>query len=453
MTRSWPSLVIAGVVVVAIASYGVATLIQEREPLRPEWKYDGSPPLVVLVIVDTLRKDALSIYNPATPPTPQIDAFATLSTTYTRATAPSSWTTPSIGAILTGKMPSQLGLQHELRRLSTDAELLPEVMQRAGFRTAAVISNRYASTKWGFNQGYDAFDETAIKRRTQVTSDLVSDLAIEMLDRFDDEPLFLLVHYVDPHVSYQEHDDYIRWDAEYDGPIESPVHWEDLSAQFRRLESADWDRLRAVYNSEVAWTDAQVGRLFDHIIDTGRMDDAMVIFTHDHGEEFDDHGSIGHGYSLYEEQIAAPLIVHYPERFEVSVRVDTPVSLTDLFPTLLTMTNQPIPDNLEGRNLLGPLDPERAIRSETDRGGEPIRVVRIGDRKLIHGADRDRSTVYDLSSDPTEEDGVRPDRAARPLVDALNTWPSSELTAEAEPIDLDDLERQMLEAVGYLDGN
>ena len=411
-----------------------------------------TPPLVVLIIVDTLRRDSLGPYSDDAPPTPAIDAFAELSTVYTQATAPSSWTTPSVGAILTGKMPSQLGLQHELRRLSPQATMVSEYMQEQGFATAGVISNKYASTKWGFNQGYDAFDERPVKRRVHVTSDEVTDIAIDLLDRFEDQPLFLMAHYVDPHVSYNEHETHLVWTGDYDGPVVPPIHWEDLREAYRDYNEADWQRLRSVYDSEVAWTDTQVGRLIDHIGSSGRLNDALIVFTHDHGEELGDHNGIGHGYNLYEEAVGAPLIVHYPRDYEAPRVIETPVSLIDIVPTVLAVTNTEPKDDLLGLNLLGPLPEDRPILTESDRGGRPIRAVRIGEQKLIKSRPRRAPKVYNLSLDPGEQAGRRADSRDDDLVAVLEAWPENELTAEAEPIDIDAAERAMLEALGYLDG-
>ncbi len=453
MLKSWPSWVAATAVLVGS---GVVVATQwggtsEDSPIV--YEPGEAPPLVLLVIVDTLRRDALTAYEPSAPPTPFIDAFAAESTLYTAAMAPSSWTTPSVGSIMTGKLPSQLGLQHELRRLSDEAVLLPELLRESGMTTAAVVSNKYASTKWGFNQGYDAFDETPIRRRSKITGAEVTDVAISLLDRFSDEPLFLMAHYVDPHVTYNDHEEHRRWQGEYEGPMEAPVTWEVLRDEYRRMGQEDWDHVRAIYDAEVAYTDAQVGRLFEHLRESGRMDNALVVFTHDHGEEFNDHSSIGHGYSLYEEAIGAPLIVHYPARVTVPSQVSAPVSLMDIVPTTLQLSGLPIPDGLEGQTLLGTLDPMRPIRAETDRGGDPHRAVRIGDRKFIYRSDRNLRQVYDLASDPGEQTKLSPGVRDRALWAAMQDWPQSELTAEAEPIDLDALEREMLEAIGYLEGN
>ena len=235
--------------------------------------------------------------------------------------------------------------------------------------------------------------------------------------------------------------------------MEAPVTWEVLRDEYRRMGQEDWDHVRAIYDAEVAYTDAQVGRLFEHLRESGRMDNALVVFTHDHGEEFNDHSSIGHGYSLYEEAIGAPLIVHYPARVTVPSQVSAPVSLMDIVPTTLQLSGLPIPDGLEGQTLLGTLDPMRPIRAETDRGGDPHRAVRIGDRKFIYRSDRNLRQVYDLASDPGEQTKLSPGVRDRALWAAMQDWPQSELTAEAEPIDLDALEREMLEAIGYLEGN
>ncbi|MFT6819428.1 MAG: arylsulfatase A-like enzyme [Myxococcota bacterium] len=453
MLKSWPSWVAAAALLVGSGFVVASQWSGPAEDSPIVYEPGEAPPLVVLVIVDTLRRDALTAYAPNAAPTPHIDAFADESTLYTSAMAPSSWTTPSVGSIMTGKLPSQLGLQHELRRLSDEAVLLPEMLRETGMTTAAVVSNKYASTKWGFNQGYDAFDETTIRRRSNITGSEVTDVAISLLDRFSEEPLFLMAHYVDPHVTYNDHDDHRRWEGEYVGPMEAPVTWEVLRDEYRRMGDSDWEHVRAIYDAEVAYTDKHVGRLFDHLRKSGRMDNALVIFTHDHGEEFNDHTSIGHGYSLYEEAIGAPLIVHYPERVTVPSHVSAPVSLMDIVPTTLELSGLPIPDGLEGRTLLGTLDPERPVRAETDRGGNPHRAVRIGDRKFIYRSDRNRRQVFDLAADPHEKDVLSPGPRDRALWAAMEDWPESELTADAEPIDLDAMEREMLEAIGYLDGD
>lgn len=443
-----PVLVAAGVAIIAAS---VALAVRYAGDSGPVAVQGTGKPLVVLILVDTLRKDSLSVYNSAAQPTPQVQAFADDSTVYTRAFAPSSWTTPSVASIMTSKLPSQLGLRHELRRLSEEAVLLPERFQEAGFTTAGVVSNKYCSEKWGFAQGYDLFDESNIKRRTEITSDSVTDDAIRILDAHADEPLYLMVHYIDPHITYNEHPDYLR--SSDDLGIEAPIHWEWLRDNYRRLDDPQWQRVRDVYDSEVGWVDAQVGRLVQHLRDANRFDDALVVFTHDHGEEFGDHGSLGHGYNLHDEAIASPLIVHYPSGFGVPASDDRVVSLMDIGPTALSVSGLTNADGMRGLSLLDEHPADRIVRSETDRSDRPLRAAIQGDRKLIYKLNNSEFSLFDLAADPNEQSASEPGADAAALRDAVVDWPARELTAEAEPITIDETERRLLEALGYLDGN
>jgi arylsulfatase A-like enzyme len=217
-----------------------------------------------------------------------------------------------------------------------------------------------------------------------------------------------------------------------------------------KLGDADVDELLRLYDTEIAATDRAVGRLVDHVRRKLGRDDAVVVVTADHGEEFLDHGRWGHTTRLYEELLRVPLIIHYPDHR--AGRESTPVSLVDVAPTVLAAAGLPVPDEAEGVDL-GAGAPPRAIFAETASDTRRAAIV-SGDLKAIWDRKSQGYELYDLAADPlekTELSATRPDDLAR-LSTALQAW-TQRIKAERLPTEktkTSDEERSMLQELGYV---
>lgn len=407
------------------------------------------PKIVVWIEVDTLRADALGCYgNTATGengarPSPNIDALAADGVRFERAYSPAPWTIPSFVSQLSGRWPWEHGV---LRLTSTcpaeDAPLVPMLAAR-GLRTAGVMTNFIATEKLGVARGFERWDDSLATGHEGATARDAAARLLGFLDEFraqPDDPVFLFAWFFDPHYRYEAHDG-LHFGPGFGGESGSPYTGaltgdEDLNALLKRradLSPSDIEFLRGRYASEVAWVDRAVGDLVSGLESRGLLDDALIVFNADHGEEIMDRGWIGHTVSLHEELVRVPWIVRFPKTNAHAPRgrtVTYPVSLIDLPATLVHLATGSEPsrapaDLAHSRSLADVLldgaRPERRwLYLHTDF--EPLLDVAVKDEKRAHqwgvvDAERGlkwivdhkvapgatpRGYLYDLGQDPHE---------------------------------------------------
>lgn len=428
----------------------------ENNELAAAWARKVENPHIVLIIVDTLRKDRLGCYGHDRNVSPNIDRLSDSSIVYDNAFSQAPWTLPSVAALLTSRYPSELGIRGFNRRIPDTATLLPEVLSSHGYSNHAVVSNDFVSAKWGFDQGFDSFQSLASGHRT-ISATKVTDAALQLVERFEDGPTFLMVHYFDPHFLYIEHPSH-----RFSGPPPDPgSQWwlmpiKRLRYQARKgnLSEAQRDHLLDLYDSEIAYTDQQIGRLLDALEGTGLLGDSIVVFTADHGEEFLDHGGMGHTTTLYNELINVPLIVKWPGTHE-SQRSARFVAHVDLVPTLLDYLGVPAAADQVGMHL-GQRSAESPIISETFRYSNSLTAVIQEGTKLVFDGRKDHHRFFDLPSDPTETAPVSAPENQQALLGNLKDYLGrgnqvSAGTDQATEIEITEDELEKLRALGYVD--
>jgi arylsulfatase A-like enzyme len=413
------------------------------------------PPNVLLIVVDTLRRDHLGAYGHERATSPQLDRLAADAVRYDAAQSQAPWTLPSVAAILTGRDAAALGIANDTDVLDPGLVLLPEVLKERGYATGAVVSHRFVSADWGFDQGFDHFDDDHARGHLAVTSPAVTEAALAFLEAHRDRPFFLFLHYFDPHFAYLEHEGFrFERGAPYQGWIESHTPRNQMMERLETLTDADAREMRRLYDSEIAFTDHHIGRVLDRLRELELYDRTLILVTADHGEEFLDHGHLGHGKTLYQDVIAVPLVVRYPGRG--AGVVERPVALIDLFPTVLAAVGVKPGAEVEGVSLLEEPEGGRLVFGSTaQRGG--LRSVRDDRFKLIHRR-RGSPELYDLSLDPAERRNLLAPGAVPPpashaerLQRALEAHAARlALAPRRVPRDLDAEERRQLEALGYL---
>jgi len=430
----------------------------------------GAPPErpnVVLIVVDTLRADHLSSFGYSRPTTPNLDRLAAESVVFRNAQSAAPWTTPSVGALFTSQYPSALGIGSQPGPIGERFPTLAELLKADGYNTQGIISVSMLTSKLGFGRGFDGYDESACAERSESSSPQVTDAAIRFLRERGDEPFFLFVHYFDPHYNYLLHPEHDFF-PDYQGRLESgtPIQliWRDRLA----FDAADLDYLRALYDSEIRFTDDHVGRLLDELDELGLLDRSLVVFTADHGEEFMERGWIGHTRSLHRELLHVPLMFRLPGG--AAGTVEEPVGLVDVLPTVLDRLGLPIPEGLEG-TVLPLAEPfrvqPRAIFAETSNPQihQPGRVRPIdlksmvyGRTKLIYDGVSRSAELYDLAEDPAESTDLaasQQDRAAR-LLGVLESWVAqARLKREGQSTEsieelLTDEQLEELRSLGYI---
>ena len=410
-----------------------------RSPVPPATE---ARPNVLLVTIDTLRADRVGCYGHAAAATPVLDGLAARGVRFATAVAHVPLTGPSHASLFTGRTP----LGHGFRdnggyTLPAGLTTVAEDFRKNGYETAAFVSAFPLHRRFGFDRGFETYDDHLPKgndpRRPQYIerfADATTDVVLRWLEarkvgpRTASRPFFLWVHYYDPH-------------APYEPPGE-------LGERFRT----------APYDGEVAFTDRHLGRLLRSLDERGYAPSTLLLVTSDHGEGLGEHGEGTHGLFVYDSTLKVPWIMAGPGLPAGRVS-ETVARGIDLLPTLLDYAGLPSRADLEGRSLR-PAAEGRAMEDapayaeslypERQFGWAPLFAWRTARFKFIEAP---RPELYDLRADPGEtrsvvaEDAARVEELRRTLGAALATEPSRTPTAE---IDADTAER--LAALGYLGG-
>ncbi|HKP57081.1 MAG TPA: sulfatase [Polyangiales bacterium] len=381
----------------------------EKKPIRN----------VIVMLIDTLRADKLKNYNPQSRVrTPGLARFLADAVTMKDARTQECWTKPSVATLLSSLFPWQHNAFSDSSRVPESVELLPEYFGKRGFRTAAFIANGYVSDKFGFGQGWDDYRNYIRENRRSIAQEVAADV-LQWLDaRPQQKPFFLYVHTIDPHVPYRPPKSFLSmYDPDpYGGPVDFS-RTNELLEQIKigklPLNARDKVRLEALYDGEISYHDVHFAAILDGLDKRGLRDDTMVVVTADHGEEFWDHGSVGHGHSNYDELLHIPLMVRIPGLTDGNAVLRGNVGLVDIAPTILDAMGLPIPDTMYGRSFLPELRGEgpAAPRASVSQFMSGIKTVASGRYKLIQRG-LDQPALYDLSADPHE---TRDLTAERPL--------------------------------------
>jgi arylsulfatase A-like enzyme len=414
---------------------------------------------IILVSIDTLRRDHVGVYGYPRPTTPRLDALARSSVLCEDAVSTASWTLPAHLSMLTSVDPGLHGavdLNHGFnRRVPTLAALL----RGAGFATQAVTSHLYVSEVYGVDEGFDHLDFRQDRKATDV-----ADHALTLLDRLGDRPFFLFLHFYDPHWHYDPPAETLRlFESEYHGQVSGL--WQDFSRRDpKSLRPADVAHLIALYDGEIRYVDNELARVFDHLHSRGLDRSTLLVVASDHGEEFQEHGSWEHQKTLYEEVIRVPLLVSGPA--VAPRREPSQASVLDIAPTILSWAGLSLPPSFLGRSLLSPLDVREAY-GETDHTVDHSHklFVRAGAGRwkaifslaLLHDPSRapslQREEWYDLAADPGERRNAPPPASVADAIRrrALDRWRADRGAGAGAPaIQLTPEQRERLSALGYV---
>ena len=449
--RGIPFLVIAALLVSCRSSVPPADI----DEFSAAWRHRVEQPNIVLIVIDTLRRDRLGCYGHDPRISPNIDRLASSSVVFDNAYSQAPWTLPSMAALLTSRYPAELGIRGFNQRIPDSEIFLPEILSDHGYAAHAVVSHDFVGAKWGFDQGFDSFQSFAGGHRS-ISSERVTRAALPLIDSFAENPTFLLVHYFDPHFLYIEHDDFPADPS----PPEADSQWwvmafKKLRARARRGELSEEKRdyLLALYDSEISFTDRQIGRLLKRLEEANRRRDTIVILTADHGEEFLDHGGLGHTSTVYNELINVPLLIRWPGVDE-PIRSDRAVALIDLLPTLLDYVGISLDHSVSGLHMRD-RTPDKAIYSETRRYQRVLGMIKSG-WKLVYDENRNRVQFFDLVADPGEIRGLPEIRDGSHLLRELSAYREHAARSlagleQGSKIEITPEERQRLEALGYVD--
>jgi arylsulfatase len=313
------------------------------------------PPSLILVSLDTVRADHLSLYGYERATTPRLERLGAESLVFTRALSSSTWTLPSTATLLTGLLPSQHGAVHVTKRLPDDVVTVAERLRDAGYRTAALTDGGFVGFPFGFPQGFERYDVTPGEAWQPRAKDAARTFgeAADWVRRNRHRPFFLFLH------TYEAHQPYLHREG-FAAPFLAPEDRGNpdlsLSVDPNHPERArpQLARMVALYDGEIARADHYLGGFLDALEAAGLAGEVAVVVTSDHGEEFLEHGDLEHAFGkVYDPNVNVPLVVKLPAGRDPvgGRRIDTPVSGIDVAPTLLDLAGLPH-DDLPGRSLL-----------------------------------------------------------------------------------------------------
>lgn len=444
------------IAVLLLALAAVATCDRTEPTPRPD---------VVWVVLDAASAGHFSLYGYERNTTPRIDRFAEGSLVWERAYAQAPQTTSSTASFLTGRYPPEAIAKKRLQ-----GPTLAGRLRAAGYRTVAFSENPWVSARVGFDEGFDAFHPVSLGARMNSKSRATIARALADMDESSGQPLFLYLHLLPPHSPYNApppmrgrfgrsspRGKQRGFMTVVLGDQPEPADFKDFRTVLlgeASLSSAELDLLRARYDENLAFVDAQVGELLAGLRSRGRLGRSLVIVSADHGEAFGEHGLVMHSSSLYDEQIRVPLVMRLPEGMseggERSGRRREPVQLVDLPATVLRLLGLTATDTGPGRSLLDPAQSGREpVRSFAPDGTQAVIEGRF---KLITSKGDESPLLFDLEADPGEREnlaGTQADRVARLRELA---WRGSLTIASPGLGDVDDDTRDQLEKLGYLEG-
>jgi len=381
---------------------------------------------VLLLTLDTVRPDRLGYHGNPRIDTPVLDRLAREGVIFSRAVATASSTLPTHASILTGLYPDgHAAWANGSTRLSEDVATLATLLSQDGYGTAAFVSAFVLDAKFGLSRGFDHYDDEVSRGSAEFgyperRADETADRAIRWLGSSRADPFFLWVHFYDPHSRYEPPPEYDRYPLAYDG--------------------------------ELAFTDAQLGR----VVQAARAaagGDLLIAVTADHGEAFGEQGEDTHSILLQESTLRIPLILQAPGAIPGGVVVPTRVSQIDILPTILSLLGKPIPPELDGVDLMVAPDRDRPIMAATIEGQvsfgwAPLSAIYQGDWKLVEGPSPE---LYDLANDPLARENLsarRPEDVAR-LRETLHALQPDASTRAPRIHALSREDAQRLGALGY----
>src|SRR5437773_3040429 len=357
----------------------------------------ATPANVVFITIDTLRPDHLGCYGDKQIRTPNIDTLAADGTRFERAYTAVPVTLPSHTVIFTGTYPTLSGV-HDFaaNKLSPTQATLASVLKDNGYTTGAVIGSAVLDSRFGLNHGFDFYYDHFDSNRLQESNldemerpgNIVADVTLDWMSMNYQKKFFLWMHLYDPHYPY-------RPPATY-------------SEEYR-------DR---PYDGEIAFADAQVGRLIEFLKNKSLYRNTLIVLSGDHGESLGEHGEKTHGFFIYNATLHVPLIIHLPGDMHART-VQNLVNLADLMPTVLAALNIRIPAQVQGQSLLPLMFPKkednaRSLYAETflPRLHFNWSELRGVETENYHFIDAPKPELYDVGKDPGETKNLYADKRA-----------------------------------------
>jgi len=426
-----------------INNYTIATKSQQEGPN------------VILISLDTLRADYLSLYNESMGTSPNLKKIGKNSAVFENALSVTSWTLPAHASIFTGKYPFNHNTTKIDQLLRAEENTLAEILSSNGYNTAAFVSGSYVNSKYGLSQGFETykdrldfisiahtFDKFSLKKalnpminlfsgkvytdtgelsyfyRNILGSDLMktaeenNEMIFSWLEKNKNNKFFLFLHYFDPHDPYTLGE---QFREKFTNITKKSYLRLDVDKRYMPVNKTDLEYVKSLYKAEIFYLDAYLGKLFEQLENMELINKSILIITSDHGEEFYDHGNFFHQRTLYEEVLKVPLIIHYPGKIKPSV-IAQRVQNMDVFPTILDLLNINKPEDIDALSLMQLIKGVDYSRNWThsalygikERGEFTQKSITINNTKLITtgGHPEISDSLFDLENDLKEQNNL-----------------------------------------------
>ncbi len=378
---------------------------------------------MILIVVDTLRADALSSNGRSDAQTRHLDELARESFVFKNAYSSASWTLPSMSSLLTGLFPSVHLATKPASRLPRKLPTLASYLRDAGYLTGAIGDNTLLGGRSNLGQGFEEYDFYPKRSTRDFGSNLLArysgifgrrfalrpstedltDLAEEWIERHGDRDFFLWLHYLDPHLPYAPPERFLD-----DAGVWGLEHFQSVRVGTKKVSREERKQVRELYQAEVRYVDEQVGRLIAFLKEKNLFEDSLVVLTSDHGEEFWDHGGLEHGHATWNEILHVPLIVKMPDGASIGAH-EGAVPTIGIMPTILDLSGVSYDASTLSVSPLTPL-----LRGDVDSYEaaplyasstlyfEDLETILFDGMKYTRSQFTGKETLYDLSEDPEE---------------------------------------------------
>ncbi len=425
---------------------------------------------VVLVSIDTLRADHLGLYGHSRPTSPHLDSLAEESIVFDNFFNNGGTTLPVHMSMMTSLQPfAHRVLPSHKRRLEDERVTLAERLAEAGWATAGFTDGGWVRAQFGFDQGFDTFDDSGGRLETILPK------ALDWISQSDSRPFFLFLHTYDVHSEWNElpyecpgdmqftfqPEEELRYQSCTDGVCASERLamlnrrlWANAGLKGRLMAAGIHEELARLYDGCILYVDGKIRELTDHLRAEGRWEKTIFIVTSDHGEGFLEHNMLLH-ISPWEEVLRIPLMIRFPEGLHGGRRIDHMGTTIDIAPTVLEALGLPAEETFRGLSLMPTILDDRPIRDafsvQNSLRTSRWKYLELGEMKMVYDIEADPGELHDLA-------GSHPNRlrevqrlAARLAADDRKAYDDFVAGVEAgEEVILDEKVQEELRSLGYV---
>jgi len=450
-----------------------------------------APRNVIFIQADTLRRDHLPFYGYERDTAPTLARMVSEGVLFTDNVSPGSWTKVATPAIMTSLYPTTNTVAEFSDRLPASATTIAELYRQAGYATLSYCSVMFTGKFSNLHQGYDELHEFgSLPEQGPKTGREYVDRLTSWIDRHPNTPFFAYLQAFDPHSPYEPRRPYNTQWADPAGRdkhlgqlaklkpfVKRSFMYQQQLANSKEMAAAgvdpepffnyhkDW------YDGSIRGMDAEIGRLLENLKRNGLLESTLIVFFSDHGEEFQEHGGVFHGQSVYGELTNVPLFFYWPAGLPSGVVIPETVRSIDIMPTVIELSGLPAPAEMQGQSLMplinkstdGEWRPQPAISENvTSKSGDLLATaISSGEWRLIHNtvipnADRPEYELFDRRADPLNLQNIAAEHAdvVERMKQELEQWRESavaaKLSAEDSTADMTPQEIEKLKSLGYL---